>query len=210
MSPDPDPDPRRPAADLARCQAQVRDLELLLRQSEAQAGLMLQVLDALRPGMSPQDLGEALLDACIRPFNLTTYLVALMDWEADRLSFPCYWEAGSRRRSRTSRSLSESPGLLGKVLGSGRPLHCGTFDEQVAGGVVLSRVEAESGVVPQSWYGVPLAAGPRPFGVVSFQSYLPDVFSEGMRRTMDGLGALLAVHLAYALRAAPDRAALEP
>lgn len=185
-------------------------LDLLLRQAEDQASLLLTILGALRPGMAPNQLGEALLDACIRPFNLTTYLVALMDWERDWLSFPCYWEAGSRRRSHPVRSLSDSPGLLGRVLDSGSSLYCRSFHEQAALGVVLSRVEAESGVVPQSWYGVPLAAGARPFGVVSFQSYLPDVFSEGMRRTMDGLGSLLAVHLAFALKSEPNRAAYEP
>ncbi len=200
MSPGADPPSTRIQEDLRRCQERVQDLDLLLRQSDARMNLLIETARGLRPGMSPAELGETLLDACIRPFNLTTYLMALMDWGQDRLSFPCYWEAGSRRRTHPSRSLSESPGLLGKVLASGLPLHCRTFDEQAAGGVVLSRVEADSGVVPQTWYGVPLSAGERPFGAVSFQSYLPDVFSDGSLRAMDALGSMLAIHVAYALR----------
>lgn len=169
----------------------------MLRQAEFRQKLLLEVAGRMKPGLGTRELGEAFFDVCFKPLGLTTCLLAMADWDRDILYFPCYWEGGSRTRSHPARTLSVRPGLIGRILLSGEPLYCPDFSAQAEGGVVLSQIELESSLVPQSWYGTPLRSAGRPFGVASFQSYAVNAFNDDDRRLMDGLGALLSVPLAF-------------
>ena len=200
----PAPEPgRAETQDPAREQAQMEDLRELARHLDEDRALLSGALRDLQPGMAPGELANALFSLCFRPLGLAAFFLALVDWERDALHFPLYHEGG-RSRPRPSRRLSESPGLTGQTLAQARPLYLRTLEEGRVFGVVLSEVEKESGLVPQSWYGVPLGADPawgaRPFGVVSFQSFQPDAFTESRLRLMDALGEVLA----FALKADPD------
>ncbi|HTL98222.1 MAG TPA: GAF domain-containing protein [Holophagaceae bacterium] len=195
-----------PAAgpDLVREQGQMEDLRELVRHMDEDRALLIGALQKLQPGLSPEELASALFDLCFRPLGLAAFFLALADWEADALHFPLYHEGG-RSRPRPWRRLSESPGLTGQTLSQAQPLYVRTLEEGKAFGVVLSEVEKESGLVPQSWYGVPLGAGlawgTRPFGVVSFQSFQPDAFTGSRRGLMQALGEVLA----FAIKADPER-----
>lgn len=178
------------------------DLRELARHLDEDLALLTGALKALQPGLDPAALAQALHGLCFRPLGLAAFFLALADWEQDALHFPFYHEGG-RSRPRPPRSLSGSPGLTGVALQRGEPLYLRTLDEGQAFGVILSEVERESGLVPQSWFGVPLGAdpawGPRPFGVLSFQSFQPDAFSPTRRALMEALGGVLA----FALMADP-------
>ena len=159
-------------------------------------------LKVLYPGRSSAELAGDLFALCFRPLGLASFYLALADWERDALHFPYYYEGG-RLRPRPFRSLSKEPGLTGKTLELAQPLYLRTLEEGRNHGVVLSNAEKDSGLAPHSWYGVPLGAGPawgaRPFGVLSFQSFQPDAFTESRRCLMEALGEALA----FALKADP-------
>lgn len=178
------------------------DLRELARHMDEDLAMLTGTLRALQPGMAPGDLAEALHRSCYRHLGLASCFLALMDWEQDCLTFPFYHEGGRNRRQ-SSRALSTSPGLTGLVLHRCEPLYVRTLDEGRDRGTILSNAEAESGLVPQTWFGVPLGAdpawGPRPFGVLSFQSFQPDAFSPSRRALMEALAGVLA----FALMADP-------
>jgi hypothetical protein len=117
--------------------------------------------------------------------------VALADWEQDQLSFLYYHEGGKTRRH-PSRRLSDRAGQSDHVLSEGKVLYTRTMAEGQAAGALRTAAELTTGLIPNSWYGIPLGWGPRPSGLLNFQSFEPDAFSNSRRRVMDALAALLS------------------
>ena len=170
--------------------AQVEDLQELVRHLDQDRDLLLGALACLRPGEDPEVLAQTLLDLCFKPMELACFYVALADWDQDELRFVLYQEGG-RTRSHPPRRLSEGRGLSEKVLAGRQSIYIRTLEAGRAAGSLLTAAEA-TGLIPHSWYGVPLGWGPRPAGLVSFQSFHTDAFSESRRRVMDALGALIS------------------
>jgi len=175
--------------------ARLQGAEELVLHLDEDRDLLLGGLERLHPGAEPLDLAGTLLDLCFRPFTLACFYVALADWEGDQLRFVLYHEGG-RVRNHPSRRLSERAGLSESVLLGGQPIYIRTLEEGQAAGSLLTAAEQATGLIPHSWYGVPLGHGQLPFGLVSFQSFQADAFSDSRRRIMDALAALLATCLA--------------
>jgi len=173
-------------------QTSLEDTRELVRHLDQDRELLLGALERLRPGMDVQQLAQVLLDVCFKPLGLACFYVALADWDQDLLSFVLY-TAGGRFRNHPSRRLSDRSGLSERVLAGRRPVYIRTLDEGRAAGSLLTAAEQATGLIPHSWYGVPLGKGPRPTGLVSYQSFQTDAFSEGRRRVMDALTALLSM-----------------
>ena len=178
-------------AEYAGARARLQAAEELVRHLDADKDLLLAALESLRPGMPPRELAEALLEVCFKPLGLACFYLALADWEEDRLTFVLYHEGG-RPRNHPSRALSERAGLSERVLASGRPLYIRTLEEGQAAGSRLTAAEQATGLIPHSWYCVPLGRGERPVGLLSFQSFQTDAFDERRRRIMDALGTILS------------------
>lgn len=182
---------RQIEAECRTLRARLEGTQELVRHLDEDRDLLLGALERLRPGLSVRELGEALLEVCFKPLGLACFYVALADWEADQLSFALYHEGG-RARNHPSRRLSDRAGLSERVLAGRRGLYIRTQEEGLAAGSLLTAAEQATGLIPNSWYGVPLGWGPRPAGLVSFQSFQTDAFSESRRRVMDALAALLS------------------
>lgn len=163
----------------------------LVRHLDEDRDLLLGAAQRLRPGLSPRELGEGLLEVCFKPLGLACFYVALADWDRDQLDFVLYHEGG-RVRQHPSRRLSERAGLSERVLSGRRAIYIRTMEEGLASGSLLTAAEQATGLIPHSWYGVPLGWGSRPVGLVSFQSFQTDAFSESRRGVMDALAALLS------------------
>lgn len=172
----------------------LEDTQELVRHLDEDRDLLLGAVERLRPGGSPRDLGEVLMDVCFKPLGLACFYVALADWDRDQLEFVFYHEGG-RVRQHPSRRLSDRVGLSERVLSNRRPIYIRTMEEGQASGSLLTAAEQATGLIPHSWYGVPLGRGDRPIGLVSFQSFQTDAFSESRRRVMDALAALLSTCL---------------
>ena len=185
------------AADLG---TRIEALQELVRHLDGDRLLLLRAAMELKPGMEPKALGQALLDICFKPLGLASIYLALIDWERDRITFPIYHEGGRLRNQPERPFLAEREGgLTGKAVLSQAPLYIQTLDEGRKAGAIFSEAERISGLVPQSWYGVPLGSG-RGFGLVSFQSFHQEAFPESRRRLMDALASILAL----ALKADPN------
>lgn len=172
---------------------QLEALQELVRHLDEDRLLLLRATEELRPGLEPKVLGQIMLDICFKQLGLASFYLALVDWEEDRLSFPIYHEGG-RLRNQPVRSLLKEGGLTGKAMMAGTPLYIRTLEEARNAGAVFSEAERVSGLVPQSWYGVPLGAGPS-FGLVSYQSFHQEAFPDSRRRLMDAMAAILALAL---------------
>jgi hypothetical protein len=189
----------RPADSLERLQleaatlrGEVSELRELVQHLDQDIHLLISAIEELDPGKSLVKLAETMHRLVFRRFDLASFYVALVDYEQDRLDFPFYHEGG-RPRQHPSRRFSETPGLTGKAIRSGAPLYTRTLDEAQAGGAVFTEAEKGSGLIPSSWYGVPLGSSKRPFGLVSFQSFQVDAFPEPRRKILNALSELLAM-----------------
>ena len=170
-------------------QVSLASTQELVRHLDEDRDLLLGALERMRPGAEAQVLAEVLLDICFKPLGLACFYMAVADWDRDQLRFVLYHEGG-RARNHPPRRLSERVGLSERVLSGHRPVYIRTLEEGHAAGSLLTAAEQATGLIPHSWYGVPLGWGSRPVGLVSFQSFQTDAFSESRRRVMDAMAAL--------------------
>jgi transcriptional regulator with GAF, ATPase, and Fis domain len=175
-------------------QVRLESTQELVRHLDQDRDLLLGALERMRPGADPRALAEVLLDICFKPLGLACFYLAVADWDQDQLSFILYHEGG-RARNHPPRRLSDRVGLSERVLAGRRPVYIRTLEEGHAAGSLLTAAEQATGLIPHSWYGVPLGWGPRPMGLVSFQSFQTDAFSASRRRVMDALAALTSTCL---------------
>ena len=179
---------------------EMTEIQELMHHLDQEKGLLLMALERLRPGMDHRVLAETLLDLTFRPLNLASFYVAIADYPTDHLHWVIYHEGG-RARNTPSRSLSREGGLTAKAILAHQAKYIRTLEEAKEEGAVFSEAERISGLVPQTWYGIPLGWGERPFGLVSFQSFQPDAFAMDTRRMMDALANLLAMAMRMPMEA---------
>ena len=176
-------------------QGRLESTQELVRHLDEDRDLLLGALERMRPGEDLQALAQVLLDISFKPLGLACFFVALADWDHDQLRFVLYHEGG-KVRNHPSRRLSDRAGLSERVISGRRPVYMRTLNEGNAAGSLLTPAELATGLIPHSWYGVPLGWGKRPDGLVSFQSFQTDAFSESRRRVMDALAALMSTCMA--------------
>ncbi|WLT32868.1 GAF domain-containing protein [Geothrix sp. PMB-07] len=180
--------------DCLALQGRLEETQELVRHLDEDRDLLLSALERLHPGDSAEVLAQTLLEVTFKPMGLACFFLALADWDQDLLQFVLYQEGG-RARNHPSRRLSDRAGLSERVLSGRRSIYIRTMEEGHAAGSFLTAAEQATGLIPHSWYGVPLGHGPRPIGVVSFQSFQTDAFSDSRRRVMDALAGLLSTCL---------------
>jgi transcriptional regulator with GAF, ATPase, and Fis domain len=173
----------------------LEETQELVRYLDEDREVLLGALERMRPGVEVQTLAQVLLDLCFKPLSLACFFVAIADWEQDQLRFILYHEGG-RARNHPARRLSERVGLSERVMSGRRPVYIRTLEEGYAAGSLLTAAEQATGLIPHSWYGVPLGWEQRPSGLVSFQSFQANAFSEGRRRVMDALAGLMSTCMA--------------
>lgn len=172
-------------------QTRLEETQELVRHLDEDREVLLGALAQMRPGVEVRALAQALLDVGFKPLGLACFYVAIADWDQDLLRFILYHEGG-RARNHPSRRLSERAGLSELVISSRRSVYIRSLEEGYAAGSLLTAAEQATGLIPHSWYGVPLGWKERPAGLVSFQSFQANAFSESRRRVMDALAALMS------------------
>ena len=194
-----------PGAERPAEPSEIERLRAVVRERDEDRRLALEVLGILNPGIEPRVVAESIRNTCEGRLGLATYYLALVDYERDQLAFPLYCEGG-KARSVAVRVFSEFGGLTTRVLVEKRPLYFPEKRMQDEAGAAYTEAERITGLIPETWYGLPLGVGPgwpgRPFGVLSFQAFPKDAFSPARREIMDAIGAALAL----ALKTDPGRA----
>ena len=177
-----------------RLRQDMGDLQELVRHQDTDLALLLGAALGFQPGMDAVDLSKMLLEQCFRPLDIASFYVAVVDSREDQLRFVLYHEGG-RIRNHPPRRLSTQPGLTGMAIQARQPLYVRTMEEAELMGAIFTEAEKLSGLIPQSWYGVPFFGKDGACGLISFQSFQRDAFPQGRRKIMDALVALFA--LAY-------------
>ena len=190
---------QRLEAEVEALKAEKTELQELSHHQELDRELVLRVVEALQPGMDIKALGKAMCETVFRPLELASFYVAVIDRERAIMSFPTYHEGGALRVY-SDRDYKANSGLTGKTVESGKPHYVRSADEGLGQGAVFSSAEKLSGLVPQSWYGVPFGFGEKRYGLVSYQCFQKDGFNESTRRLMDALTVILALHFELARR----------
>lgn len=190
---------QRLEAEVDALRAEKTELQELSHHQELDRELVLRVVEALQFGMDVKALGKAFCETVFRPLELASFYLAIIDRERGVMSFPTYHEGGALRIYRDRDYRAES-GLTGRTVESGEPLYVRSADEGLAKGAVFSEAEKLSGLVPQSWYGVPFGFGGKCYGMTSYQCFQKDGFNESARRLMDTLTFILALHIELARR----------
>jgi hypothetical protein len=176
----------------------IQALEAEIREGDRDRGLLLEAALALEPGGNPAVLTGRLFDLCQAPFELGTCYLALADYEADVLAFPFYFEGGKARKPRALK-YSAFTGLTTRAIEARQRQYYPTLEAQKEAGASFTDAERITGLIPETWYGVPLGLGQgweaRPFGLLSYESFPKDAFPPGRRRILDALASLLALAL---------------
>ena len=175
----------------------LKEAEATLAETELENGLLIAAARTLKPGMELAAAGGALLTLIREPLQIATFFVARVDWEGDLLEFPIFLEGGRLRRHPLE-IFSKNRGLTGVAMDKGEPLYIrALLPDGLAMGAILSRAEAATGLIPQTWFGVPLSRpdvnGGRPFGLVAFQVFPEDGFSLRRQELLQRLARLLAL-----------------
>ncbi|HJV90630.1 MAG TPA: hypothetical protein VJ623_10025 [Holophagaceae bacterium] len=181
----------------AGLQEVLREAEATLAELELENGILLEAARVLKPGMGLQAAGAALLELIREPLEIATYFIARVDWERDQTDYPIFLEGGRLRRHPVE-PYSRRKGITGLAIDKREPLYVRALDpEGIALGAILSRAEAATGLIPQTWFGVPLARPDldegRPFGLVAFQVFPEDGFSPRRRELLERLARLLSL-----------------
>lgn len=173
---------------------QVEGAEREMAALELEMRLLGEACQRLRRGMDLQQGGEALLDLLQGPLELATFYVSRFDPVERALHFPVYFEGGRLRRH-GSVSLRTHKGLTGRALESREPLYVRDMTpEGVALGAQLSRAEEITGIIAQTWYGIPMSlGGGEPLAFTAFQVAPRDGFPESRRAFLQRIARLLAL-----------------
>lgn len=186
------------AAEAENLDRRIQALQEEIREGDGDRGLLLQAALALPPGGDPAVLAGTVFNLCQAPLGLGTCYLALADYEADVLAFPFYFEGGKPRKPR-SMKYSAFKGLTTRAIDARQRHYYPSLDAQKEAGASFTEAERVTGIIPETWYGVPLGLGEgwgaRPFGLLSYQSFPKDAFPPGRRRILDALASLLALAL---------------
>lgn len=177
--------------------ATLKEAEATLSEIELENRLLFEAARILKPGMGLQAAGTALLDLVREPLEIATYFIATVDWERDLIDYPVFLEGGRLRRHPLE-VYSKSKGITGLAIEQRTPLYVRALDpEGIALGAILSRAEAATGLIPQSWFGIPLARPDfedgRPFGLVAFQVFPEDGFGPRRQELLERMARLLSL-----------------
>jgi GAF domain-containing protein/DNA-binding response OmpR family regulator len=163
----------------------------LLQETESR-NAELAVINSVQQGLASrldmQGIYELVGQKIVDIFHTEVVYIAIRNpADPEQILFPYYVNEGTPLNSLPLR-LGE--GLTSRVILSRQPLLLGTFEEQLAMGVVA--VPGERAV---TYLGVPVSTGDTVTGVVSVQSYKPNAFGPSDVQLLSTIAASLSVAL---------------
>lgn len=123
------------------------------------------------------DVLETIYQQVKHSLPLDCFFVGLYDAAMQQISFPIMYDDGQRWDESAPRALLESS-FSSQVIRSGQPLLASQSPQQMAGQPVPPNLIGDKTRFSASLMFAPLPAGDRMIGVISAQSYAPNVYDE--------------------------------
>ena len=145
------------------------DLEERVKERTAELTIINHVGQELTGELDFQKMINLASETLSESLNAHTLYIALYDKQTNKIRCP-YYKAGKRQRQQPSMTLGH--GLTSMILQSAQPLLCGTLQQQIDLGAVITTGECET------YLGVPILAGKEAIGVLSVQHPQPNRYSQ--------------------------------
>ena len=162
------------------------DLEERVKERTAELTIINHVGQELSGELDVQKIIDLASETLGESLKAHTLYIALYDKQANEIHCP-YYKAGNRQRQQTSMTLGQ--GLTSMILQSAQPLLCGTLQQQIDLGAVITTSECET------YLGVPILAGKEAIGVLSVQHPQPNRYTQDDVRLVSTIAANLGIAL---------------
>jgi PAS domain S-box-containing protein len=170
------------------------------QQRNAELAIINHVVQELTGELDFQKMIELASETLSELLKAHTLYIALYDKQTQKINFP-YYKAGKDERQQPSITLGQ--GLTSKILQSAQPLLCGTLQQQIDRGVVISTGDCET------YLGVPILVGKEAIGVLSVQHPEPNRYTQDDIRLVSTIAANLGIALENARLYTESQAANE-
>ena len=161
----------------------------LLAETDARAA-ELSVINEIGTALAEQLDFQAIIELVGRRvgeiFRVPSLHISRYDEAADRIEFLYAIEEGEIREQPP---IAFGHGLSTTIIRTRRPLNLRSSAEIVASGAV------RTGLVTESYLGVPIVVGDRVFGIIALESLQPDAFDDGDVRLLGTLATSMGVAL---------------
>ncbi len=141
-----------------------------LNQREAEVAIISSVSDAISKGLDTNTIIKIIGDKVREIFNSEVTEILLLDKKTNLIQIPYSYYRGYQ----IVEPFPLGDGLTSTVIGSGKKLVLGTWDESAALGALASSDEEKT----ETYIGVPIINGEKVLGVVSIQSYKKNDFND--------------------------------
>ncbi len=177
------------AQHIAQALTRVRALEDT-RQRNAELAIINEIGDALARQLEFGAIVELVGERLHSLFETRArdLFVAIVDREADQITFPYWLDAGKRLEIEPS---AMGEGVTSIVLRTKAPLRFGSIKDAMAAGAIFP----EESDLTESWLGIPILAGDDAIGIVSMADPRADAFSEADERIVSTIASSMGVAL---------------
>ncbi len=166
-----------------------------LAQRNAELAILNSVGEAMAKTMDVKTVTRIVGDKIREIFHTEIVAITLLDPQTQKIYFLYNYDEGEGGYVGALDPFPLGKGLTSKVIESREPLVCGTGDEQQASGAYFDPkwAEASSGVMAESWLGVPIVVGDRVLGVVTLAAYRRYFFDANHVRLLQTLSSNMGV-----------------
>jgi PAS domain S-box-containing protein len=165
------------------------------RQRNKELAILNSVGEAMVKALDVKTMTRLVGDKVREIFGSDTVTIMLLDTQTNLIHIQYEFDKGEGGYVDYVEPFPFGTGLASKVLASRQPLMLGTLEEESANGAYFPPeiIEQGSGVLTQSWLGVPIIASDRVLGVVALGAYQPHTFNENHLRLLQTLSSNMGV-----------------
>ncbi len=156
------------------------------RQRNEELALVNEIGSALAKQLDFDAIIELVGERIRQMFATNSIFIGIYDEASQTISFPYSVEEGTRDEMPP---VPMGKGLTSEIIRTRRPLRLGTSQESVDMGAITS------GLVTQSWLGVPIVAGERVIGLIALESLRANVFTDADESLLGTLASSMGVAL---------------
>ncbi len=190
------------------------ETQRLLRETEqrtAELTMINSVAEAMIKTLDVINITRIVGDKVREIFNSSAAMIMLLDTQTNLISVPYEYDENEGGYLENVEPFPLGTGLASKVITNAQPLLLNTLAEEIANGAYFppELVEKGTGIVSQSWVGVPIMAGERVLGLLALADSRTHAFNDNHVRIMQTLasGVGFAIENARLFQAEQQRAA---